>query len=295
MDSAPPIDARTQLTAVFGDPIEHSLSPAMHNAAYAALGMDRAYVAFHVRREYLREALHAIRSLGMLGVNLTVPHKEHALRMMAHLTDEARLLGAVNCVINRDGVLYGDNSDARGLDSALDELGIAIENRLSIIIGAGGAAAAAVIVCMRRGAGRILICNRTVARAKRLARRFGENHQRLQAQRCGIEACSLDALVDPAILSTAALVINATPMGLKTDAFAALDYGATPTECVFYDLIYAREPTPFLSPATAIGRRAVDGAEMLLNQGAIAFGLFNGVTPPKEAMRDALLRALGRE
>jgi shikimate dehydrogenase len=84
-------------------------------------------------------------------------------------------------------------------------------------------------------------------------------------------------------------------MGLKTDAFAALDYGATPTECVFYDLIYAREPTPFLSPATAIGRRAVDGAEMLLNQGAIAFGLFNGVTPPKEAMRDALLRALGRE
>src|SRR5271169_6221516 len=109
------ITAATRLAAIFGDPVEHSLSPAMHNAAYAALGMNCAYVAFSVRPTELRPALRSIAALGISGVNLTIPHKERAARMLDSLSAEARLLGAVNCVVNQRGKLHGDNTDARGL------------------------------------------------------------------------------------------------------------------------------------------------------------------------------------
>jgi shikimate dehydrogenase len=296
MDSAHALSGRTPLTAIFGDPVAHSLSPAMHNAAYAALAMERAYVAFRVTPERLREAIRAIPALGILGVNLTVPHKERALRMMAHLSAEARILRAVNCVINRNGALHGDNTDARGLEADLRDHQVTIEGGLAVIIGAGGAASSAVLVVLRLGAARIVICNRTVARANRLARGFA---QYLGARGGGrprqtIEARGLDSLVNATAMSTAAIVINATPMGLKTGGFAPLSYAAAPSACVFYDMIYAREATPFLAPAIALGRRAIDGAGMLLNQGELAFELFNSVAPPPGVMRTALMSALGR-
>src|SRR5271163_1497365 len=175
MDLPRALSGRTLQTAIFGDPVEHSLSPAMHNAAYAALGMDRAYSAFHVTPERLRDAIRAIPALGILGVNLTVPHKERALRMMAHLSDEARLLGAINCVVNRKGLLHGDNTDARGLELDLRELGIALGTKLAVIVGAGGAAASAILAVIRLGAQRIVVCNRTPARANRLGRRFAQH------------------------------------------------------------------------------------------------------------------------
>jgi len=291
------LSGRTLLTAIFGDPVAHSLSPAMHNAAYAALAMDRAYVAFHVTPTGLREALRAIPALGIAGVNLTVPHKERAVRMMAQLTDEALLLRAVNCVINRNGELHGDNTDARGLEADLRAQHVSIAGELAVIIGAGGAASAAVLAALRLDAARIVICNRTIARANRLARSFA----RYLGTRGGgrsrqtIEARGLDTLVNVTTMSAATIVINATPMGLKTGGFASLSYAAAPSECVFYDMIYAREPTPFLAPPLALGRRAIDGAGMLINQGVLAFELFNGVAPPAGVMRAALMSALGRE
>lgn len=296
MDSAPALSGHTLLTAVYGDPVMHSLSPAMHNAAYAALAMERAYAAFHVTPEHLREALRAIPALGFLGVNLTVPHKERALRMMAHLSAEARVLRAVNCVINRNGVLHGDNTDARGLEADLRAQQVTIEGRLAVIIGAGGAASSAVLASLRLGAARIVICNRTVARANRLARGFAHylGERGGGRPRQTIEARGLDTLVNATSMSTPAIVINATPMGLKTGGFAPLSYDATPSECVFYDMIYAREATPFLAPSIAIRRRAIDGAGMLLNQGMLAFELFNGVASPPGVMRTALMSALGR-
>jgi shikimate dehydrogenase len=296
MSEARPLSGRTLLTAVLGDPVEHSLSPAMHNAAYAALGLERAYIAFHVTPERLRDVLRAIPALGLLGVNLTVPHKERALRLMTHLSDEARTLGAINCVVNRAGALYGDNTDARGLELDLRLLGVTLADRVAIVIGAGGAAAAAVLACIRLGARRIVVCNRTVARANRLARRFAG----YIAGRGGgrpreiIEARGLDALLKPALLADAGLVVNATPMGLKTGGFAPLAYDASPATTVFYDMVYAREPTPFIHPARALGRPAHDGAGMLLGQGELAFELFNGVKPPPGVMRAALYSALSR-
>jgi shikimate dehydrogenase len=284
------ISGRTRFTAVFGDPVEHSLSPAMHNAAYAALGLERAYLAFRVAPEHLHEAIRALPALEIAGVNLTVPHKEHAVTMMAHLSEEALMLGAINCVINRDGELCGDNTDARGLELDLRGCGVRLEGRKVTIIGAGGGAASAVVACTRLGVRNILLCNRRVQRAQRLAQRFAH----LRQTETFIQAASLDQLPEAAALADTALVINATPMGLKTGGFTPLAYDATGADCVFYDMIYAREPTPFMAPALALGKRAFDGAGMLLNQGALAFELFNDVAAPAAVMRSALLTALGR-
>jgi shikimate dehydrogenase len=282
------LSGRTLFAAVYGDPVEHSLSPAMHNAAYAALGLDRAYAAFHVAPDQLRDALRAIKALGLVGVNLTVPHKERAARMLARLTDEARLLRSVNCVINRQGSLHGDNTDARGLEADLRHLQVVIEGQTAVIAGAGGASASAVLACIRLGAGRIVIANRTLPRALAVARRFTKMRGATR-----LEARPIDALNDSSVLSQAALIINATSAGLKGEDFA-LHYTASSTECVFYDLIYARDPTPFLKPALALGRRAYDGAGMLAGQGELAFELFNQTPPPPRVMRIALMSHLGR-
>ena len=261
----------------------------MHNAAYAALGMNRTYVAFRVTSANLASALRAIHPLGIIGVNLTVPHKEAASRLIKDLSGEARMLGAVNCVVNRRGTLRGDNTDARGLERDLRDLGCELHGRLAIVIGAGGGAASSVLACIRLGASRIVIANRTPARAATLARRFSAKGARAQGEPRG-----LDALMDTELLAGARLIVNATSMGLTTGRFARLDYSSTPTDCLFYDLIYAAQPTEVIKPALAAGRQATDGAGMLVNQGELAFKLFNRIAPPAGVMRAALYDALGR-
>jgi shikimate dehydrogenase len=265
------------------------MSPVMHNAAYAALGMNRIYVAFRVTSANLASALRAIPPLGIAGVNLTVPHKEASARIIKDLSGEARMLGAVNCVVNRRGVIHGDNTDARGLERDLLDLGCELRGRLAIVIGAGGGAAASVLTCIRLGA-RVVIVNRTPARAMTLARRFANKG----AQRAAADPRGLDALVDSALLADAGLIVNATSMGLTTERFARLNYEATVADCMFYDLIYSRDETAFIKSAMAAGRRTADGAGMLVNQGELAFKLFNRIAPPAGVMRAALFSALGR-
>jgi shikimate dehydrogenase len=283
------LSGRTRLAAVYGDPVGHSLSPAMHNAAYAALGMERAYVAFRVTPERLHEALRAVVALGMAGVNLTVPHKERAVRMLDSLSEEARQLQSVNCIVNREGALHGENTDARGLEADLRARHAEMAGQTALIAGAGGAAASAVIACLKMGARRIVIANRTLERAEALARRFAEVRAAT-----AIEARPIGALDDSGLIGEAALIINAASAGLQGAAFP-LNYAAASAECVFYDLIYGREVTPFLKPALASGRRGYDGAGMLAGQGELAFELFNGVPPPPGVMRAALMRMLGRD
>jgi len=262
----------------------------MHNAAYAALGMDRVYVAFHVTPDAIGAAIRSIPALGLLGVNLTVPHKEAAARLISDLSDEGRTLGAINCIANRSGRLHGDNTDARGLERDFRDLGVRMRGRRAIVIGAGGAGAAATLACIRMGAREIVIVNRTRARATTVARRI-----RLAAGSATIAVSGLDALTDASMLADTAAIINATPMGLVTRSFSDLDYKATPERCFFYDTVYAAEPTAFIRPAIALRRPHADGAGMLINQGELAFRLFNGVAPPKGVMRRALMERLGRK
>jgi len=265
------------------------MSPAMHNAAYAALKMNRAYLAFRVRPENLAAALDAIPALGIIGVNLTVPHKENAARRIKNLSAEARLLGAVNCVANRRETLLGDNTDARGLEIDLRENHAAIAGGIAIVIGAGGAAAAAVLACIRMRAAHIIIANRTISRARALVRRMTP-----QAGRTSLEARGLEAAADRMLVANARAIINASAMGLATRRFAPVAYDASPADCLFYDLIYSAKPTAFLAPAMRSRRRAIDGAGMLANQGELAFKLFNGVAPPRGVMRAALMNRLSR-
>lgn len=291
--AAAALGGATRVAAVFGDPVEHSLSPAMHNAAYAALGLDRVYAAFHVTSPMLATAVRALPALGILGANLTVPHKERAVRMMAKLGAEARMLGAVNCIVNRPAGLYGDNTDARGLERDLNGLGVALADARAIVIGAGGAAASAIVACLRCGASEIVIANRTAARAAALVRRLRARLPRaMRGAALGVRG--LEALADAGLLGRAAIIINATSMGLTSAGFARIDYARTRRECFFYDLIYAAQPTVFLRPAIALGRPTADGAGMLVNQGELAFELFNGFTPPPGVMRRALWERLGR-
>src|SRR5271166_770928 len=194
MPSATPRDVG--VAAIFGDPVAHSKSPVMHNAAYAALGMNRTYAAFRVTPANLAAALRAVPALGIIGVNLTVPHKEAAARYIKDLSGEARMLGAVNCVVNRRGTLRGDNTDARGLERDLRDLGCELRGRLAIVIGAGGGAASSVLACIRLGASRVVIANRTPARAAALARRFSTKGARAQVGPRG-----LDALMDAELLA----------------------------------------------------------------------------------------------
>lgn len=279
------IGGATGLTGIFGDPVAHSASPAMHNAAYAALGMDRIYVPFHVIPAQLPAALHAIPALEIIGVNITVPHKERVARLVPNRSAEALLLGAVNCVVTRRGQLYGDNTDARGLAQDLAALRAPVRGETAIVIGAGGGAAAALIALRRVGARRVIIANRTRKRALKLTARFKTPR---------IEVRNLRELNDPGLIGEAAAVINATSVGLKGEPFFPLAYEAAHAGCFFYDLIYAAAPTGFLIPAIERGLPAADGAGMLLRQGALAFELFNGVKPPFEAMREALYERLGR-
>src|SRR5216684_9168400 len=234
------VSGAAKVAGIYGDPIAHSLSPAMHNAAYTALGCDRIYVPFRVAASDLPEAIRAVQALNFLGVNLTVPHKAHGAKLLGNrLSREALALGAVNCVVNRRGELRGDNTDARGLELALRELGAVSLSRQVIVIGAGGGAAAAVLACYRLGARRIVIANRTRTRAQRLAKRF---------PRVRAEVRDLKALRDRALIAGAGLIINATSIGIDSKLFPELAYDAASAECLFYDLIYSREPTAFLKP-----------------------------------------------
>lgn len=276
----PRISGRTRVVGIIGDPVAHSRSPAMHNAAFATLGLDWVYVPLHVDAADVPAAVAAVRALGMAGVNVTVPHKEAVLPHLDALTPLARRVGAVNTVVNRNGRLLGDNTDVHGFAATLRQHGARLRGRHALVIGAGGAARAVLAALTESGVGRVTIANRTAARAADLARRLRGPRR---------DVVPLAALQDPARLADVALVVNTTSLGLYDTTFPPLAVTATPTRCLFIDLLYGRD-TAFLRAARRAGRPTGDGSEMLLHQGARAFTLWTGRRAPLAAMRAALRR-----
>jgi shikimate dehydrogenase len=273
-----PVSGRTRVVGIIGDPVAHSRSPAMHNAAFAALGLDWVYVPFAVAGQDVGTAVAAVRALGLAGLNVTVPHKEAVLAHLDRLTPLARRVGAVNTIVNQDGRLLGDNTDVHGFAATLRVQRLRLRGRHAVVIGAGGAARAVLVALAEAGAARITIANRTAARARALARR-------LRGQRPRVVA--LSALCDPALLGDAAVVVNTTSLGLQDTAFPAIAYGASPARCCFIDLLYGH-PTAFARGARRAGRPYCDGSEMLLQQGARAFTLWTGRRAPLDVMRTVL-------
>ena len=283
------ISGRTQIVGVIGWPIEHSVSPAMHNAAFRALGLDWCYLPFAVPPAHVADALAGVRGLGLRGINVTVPHKQAVSALVDELTPEARAIGAVNTVLVRGERLIGHNTDAAGFLRALREAGFAPEGCSALVLGAGGAARAAVYALARVGA-RVVLLNRTPQRADALVADL-----RAVVEGARLEAGGLDAQTAQQEASRCQLVVNATSLGMwpQVETSPWPEEVAFPAGVLLFDLVYNPRQTRFVRLARESGARAVDGLRMLVHQGAEAFALWTGAAPPVEIMYAACAAILG--
>lgn len=276
------IGARTRLFGIIGHPLGHTLSPALHNAAFAASGLDAVYVALPVEPGALQDAIAGIRAFRIAGLNVTVPHKVAVCELVDELTPEARAAGAVNTLFWRDDRLVGHNTDIAGYGAMLRVTGGGKE---ALILGAGGSARA-VGYALRRAGIRTTVAARNLAQARTLADWLG----RVESRDREFERPRAIALQEvPALLPDIDLVVNCTPVGMApaTDA-APLDAGALsrlPAHAVVHDLVYRPLETRLLAMARARNLRTVDGGVMLVAQAAAAFAAWTGLEPPQTLMR----------
>lgn len=278
------ISGKTQLVGLIGWPTSHSVSPAMHNAAFAELGLEWCYVPLPVPTEPVErigEAVLGLRALGLRGANVTVPHKQAVIPYLDRLSPAAQAIGAVNTIrVEPDGSLFGDNTDARGFVADLRDHGVDPAGQRVLVLGAGGSARAVVYGLAAAGAQRIAICNRSVDRAQVLA---GEMQPHFAE--CSITAHSLaDAVADLAL--TTDLIVNTTSLGMtpNVDTTPWPDTVDFRVDQTVYDLVYNPPQTRLLQKAAADGAQAIGGLGMLIWQGALAFELWTGQTPPVKTM-----------
>ncbi|MFO7310779.1 MAG: shikimate dehydrogenase [Bacillota bacterium] len=276
------------VVGVIGWPVAHSLSPLMHNRAFAHLDMNWVYVPFAVRPENLEAAVAGLRALSVRGFNVTIPHKTAIIPFLDQLTPAAAAIGAVNTVINRDGWLVGDNTDGLGfLQSLREEAEFDPAGSRTVIVGAGGAARAVAVSLADAGAARVVIANRTLARAQELA-------DVVKGRGAQAAALALDSPELEEELAAADLLVQTTPAGMSGEADAVLPVPESwlRPPLIVCDIVYTPPETPLLAAARRRGLRVVPGWGMLLYQGAAAFERWTGRPPPVAVMRDALLEAL---
>lgn len=285
-----PVTAHTRLVGLIGWPVGHSVSPLMHNAAFAALDMDWRYLPFPVPAApagRVVEAVLGLRALGMRGANVTVPHKQAVIPSLHVLTPAAEAIGAVNTIcVQEDGTLLGDNTDARGFIADLRDHELNPEGKNALVLGAGGSARAVAFGLAEAAASRITVLNRTEARAQELVRSMSAYYPDCTWM-CGPSS-------DPEVLQTHAvcadLIVNCTSLGMEPD-IASMPWDRNvpimPEQAV-YDLVYNPEPTRLVSYASECGATAANGKGMLVWQGAFSFELWTGVPAPVEVMRQAI-------
>ncbi len=284
------IDGHTKVAAIFGDPIGHTLSPAMHNAAFKAIGLNAVYIPFHVKagsKGALKAAVESVRSLGMMGVNVTIPHKESVFKFLDEADEHAIDIGAVNTIVNRDGRLYGYNTDGAGyLLSLRKETGFRPGGKRVVIIGAGGAARSILYSILGLSPALVTLANRTVKRADSLAREFASKFP------CPMNTFPLDRAAIEKALSSADLVVNTTSIGMMGKGELGLPLGALPSKAVVSDIVYRPLKTGLLREAEKRGLKIHGGLGMLVRQGAIGFELWTGRKAPVSVMEKAALKAL---
>lgn len=283
MTGGPAINGATRLYGILGHPVAGSLSPAMHNAAFQALGINAAYVPFPVPPERLAEAVAGLSAAGVGGFNLTVPHKLAILPLLDEITPTAQAIGAVNTVRCEAGRLSGTNTDGAGLLASLaEELDWQPGGKTVLLLGAGGAARGIAFALLAAGAATLLIANRTPARAGELAAHC----------KAAFPKANLDT---PAWTELAGLgphlLINATTVGMGDGASPA-DLEPLGVSEGVVDIVYSPLETPLLRNAAQRGLPTLNGLGMLLHQGALAFGFWTGQEAPLDVMREALLAGL---
>jgi shikimate dehydrogenase len=279
------INGKTRVCAIIGDPVEHSLSPVMHNAAFKELGLNLVYVAFTVTSTELKTAVLGAKSLGLRGLNVTMPHKNAIIHYLDEVDSTAKSIGAVNTVLNNQGKLIGYNTDGSGAMIALQENGVYPEEKKLVLLGAGGAAKA-IAYQAAQDVEELVILNRTAEKAKKLA-------EALKSFDAKVKAGTLSSEVLKQELPTTDILVNATSAGMHPD----VDISPVPSDLLHSDLsvmdiIYNPLETKLLKDAKSAGAKVVSGIEMLLYQGAVAFEIWTNCPAPIEVMREAALNEL---
>jgi shikimate dehydrogenase len=279
----------TKILGVMGFPVSHSLSPVMHNAAIAAMGLDYVYVPFPIPVEQLPAAIAGLKAVqSVQGFNLTIPHKVEVMPLLDEVLPIAKAVGAVNTVKRVGDRWVGTNTDVAGFLEPLKKLNCDWENMPAVILGSGGAAKAVVAACLELGCSVIHVVGRDPKKMKKF-------HGAMTSQLHDYNLRVHPWASIPHLLEVAGIVINATPIGMASDPntpISEAEINLLPDHAIAYDLIYTPRPTKFLQNAAARGLKAIDGLEMLINQGAIGLEFWLDQTVPIEIMRQALLQHL---
>ena len=282
------VSGKTKICALIGDPVEHTMSPPMHNAAYEKLRLDYIYIPFQVKPDDLSAAVHGLKALNVRGFNVTIPHKVAVIPLLDGLDPIAEKIGAVNTVVNDGGKLIGYNTDATGFLQALLERGVEPAGKNIVILGAGGASRAISYILADRGA-RLTILNRRLELdwAIDLARRIREELGR------EVEALELTLGNLSGALSGTDALINATSVGMSPDNESSpVPAGLLKSGLVVFDIVYNPVRTKLLEEAEEVGARTVGGVDMLVWQGALAFEKWTGRQAPLDLMRAKVIESL---
>jgi shikimate dehydrogenase len=285
------ISGKTKICGLIGDPVEHTMSPAMHNAAFKELGLDYRYVAFRVKQEDLGKAIAGMRALNISGLNVTIPHKVAVLPFLDELDDLAEKIGAVNTIVNDDGLLLGYNTDAAGFLQALLDKGIEPRGQNIVVLGAGGASRAVSFILADHGAN-LVILNRRLELdwAKELAGRISQTfHREVQALELHRENLKRE-------LDKADILVNTTSVGMDPNTeVTPVDADLLGANLMVYDIIYNPIKTRLIKEAEAAGARIVSGIDMLVWQGAIAFEKWTGMKAPVALMKQEAIKLLQKD
>ncbi len=282
------ISGKTKVLGIIGRPVEHSLSPVMHNASIAELGLDYAYVPFHVEAEDLGTAVNGLRALGVKGFNVTIPHKTAVMPFLDKISPEAELSGAVNTVSRENNRLVGYNTDGTGLLKSLrEDLNFNPAGASVLLMGAGGAARGALAALCTAGVSRVIIANRTETRGRELMESFMGKFNTVKFGISSIEPAELEAG-----LKSVDLLLNTTSVGMNGSAFAGINLAGMCHGAVIYDMVYSPPETPLLAAAASIGIPCANGIGMLAAQGEAAFSIWTGLEPPPGFMRKCLMNEL---
>ena len=282
------ISGKTKICGLIGSPVEHTMSPAMHNAAFEEMGLDYRYVAFEVDGGDIGAAVAGMRALKIRGLNVTIPHKVSVIPCLDELDDLADKIGAVNTIVNDAGVLKGYNTDATGFLGSLLEKGVEPDGKNVVLLGAGGASRAISFILARRGA-HLVILNRieeldwAVDLAARISEAFGEEVEALEMTEANLAG----------ELKGADILVNATSVGMSPRVDGTpVPAGLLKGGLTVFDVVYNPLQTRLLKEAEVAGARAISGVDMLIWQGVLAFEKWTGLRPPVELMRNEVMKVL---
>lgn len=283
------ITGKTKVCGVIGDPIEHTLSPAMHNAAFEALNLDYVFLAFKVKSAGVADAVNGMRALNIRGLNVTMPHKTTVINYLDRVDLSAQIVNSVNTILNKESLLFGFNTDGVGALKALRENGIEPKGRKVLLLGAGGAARA-IAYTMAKEADELVVLNRTLKQAHDLAKLLQK------AVNKKIVAGSLSPSEIEQNLQDSDILINATSVGMKPNIDESpVKSKLLRSNLAVLDIVYNPPETKLSIDAKSAGAKVVNGVEMLIYQGAASFEVWTGKPAPLQVMRQAALNHLKKE